>query len=108
MIPCEQLGWLDWLIRLIPKSSSTVVSGCEELKSAGDGSWLHFESEGRGFDSLRARYSNPWQRLVLFASVLRSSGVSLWAAWDKDGTNGAELGAIALTAERKSSTNRWP
>ncbi len=55
VIPCEQLGWLDWLIRLIPKSSSTVVSGCEELKSAGDGSWLHFESEGRGFDSLRAR-----------------------------------------------------
>src|SRR5712692_9500758 len=40
-IPCQGLEWLDSVVVRIPELSSTVVSGCEELKTVVDGPWLH-------------------------------------------------------------------
>src|SRR5262249_37696006 len=59
-----------------------------------------FESEGRGFNSLRARCSNSATRLKTLSSTARCRNRFL-GSWDKDGINGGEF-AATLSASNSS------
>ncbi len=55
---CDSLEGLESATWLFPEEQPPVAIFCEALKTVDDSSARHFESEGRGFDSLRSRSSN--------------------------------------------------
>jgi len=56
---CDRLEDLELPAWLFREEQSSIAILCETLETVDDNFSRHFESEGRGFNSLRARWSSP-------------------------------------------------